>query len=1034
MSEQLLNAIIQLFALVAIQDGLTEKECKNIEEFLLEHLNEEAAEKNLKLFKDICQKHQSRVLMPAREDSDQDSFEFEKAETIRICKEINQDLSQSQKLVLILDIIKLVYADGEVSIKEMELVYHIGKAFRISQKAIDIIKAFIAMKSASDLSNDNALVIHNGFLSVNASCKQMVVDGFEGQIGILRIPTLEIYFFKYLGEVSITLNGAPVKNGTIGVLPTGSVIRAKKISPIYFSDIVARFIRNESHVNFSFEAENVTYEFKNGNLGLRNINIAEASGNLIGIMGASGSGKSTLLNVLNGNEKPTAGKVKINNVDIHSERDKVKGVIGYVPQDDLLIEDLTVFQNLYFAAKLCFSHYSKEQLKKLVLKTLASLGLSEIKDLRVGSPLDKTISGGQRKRLNIGLELLREPSILFVDEPTSGLSSRDSENIMDLLKELSLKGKLVFVVIHQPSSDIFLMFDKLIILDVGGYQIYYGNPMEAVVYFKNIINLVNRDQGACVECGNVNPEQIFDIIETKLINEYGRFTDQRKISPKQWYQYFLEHKQIQPVTQVNEKPTVALYLPNRVKQLFIFAARDIIAKVRNRQYLIINFLEAPVLAFILAFIVRYFPTSGLEKAYVFGKNINIPAYFFMSIIVALFMGLTVSAEEIIKDRKILKREAFLHLSHGSYLFSKLLILFSLSAFQTLSFVIVGNLILDIQEMHMANWLVLFSVSCFANVLGLNISSAFNSVITVYILIPLLLIPQIILSGVVVKFDKLNPWLTSEDKVPVVGEMMASRWAFEGLLVHQFKHNPFEEIFYDLDKAMAEADYKNIYYLPLLESKIEYCQQAIYKNMDDRQQAKFAADLDLVRKELNKELIFIGKDKFKKVDYLTSTGYSYALGKETLDFMRQLKVYYRNKFNKANYAKDRMVSLMSQENVLGQTYEELRNTFQNETVSDMVKNNKDAVRIVEQNGELIQKINPIYMSPSTDKGWWNFRTQLFLPEKHFAGLIFETLYFNVLVIWLMTIVLVIALFTGLLRWLIEIPATYTLFSRQKDKKI
>src|SRR5690606_15110553 len=115
------------------------------------------------------------------------------------------------------------------------------------------------------------------------------------------------------------------------------------------------------------------------------------------------------------------------------------------------------------------------------------------------------------KRLNIGLELLREPSVLYVDEPTSGLSSRDSENIMDLLKELSLKGKMVFVVIHQPSSDIFKMFDKLAIMDVGGYQIFYGNPVEAVVYFKRIIDTVDKEQGSCLECGNVNPEQIFNI-------------------------------------------------------------------------------------------------------------------------------------------------------------------------------------------------------------------------------------------------------------------------------------------------------------------------------------------------------------------------------------------------------------------------------------------------------------------------------------------------------------------------------------------
>src|ERR1022692_4397255 len=223
-------------------------------------------------------------------------------------------------------------------------------------------------------------------------------------------------------------------------------------------------------------------------------------------MGGSGAGKSTLLNLLNGNDIPSSGQVLINGMDLHKEKEALEGVVGYVPQDDLLIEELTVYQNLFYNTKLCFAGYSDEKIAQLVKKLLLDLGLEETSYLRVGNPLKKTISGGQRKRLNIALELIREPSVLFVDEPTSGLSSRDSENIMDLLKELSLKGKLVFVVIHQPSSDIYKMFDKLLILDLGGYPIYYGNPIEALIYFKNAVKHVNANDAQCEVCGTVNPE------------------------------------------------------------------------------------------------------------------------------------------------------------------------------------------------------------------------------------------------------------------------------------------------------------------------------------------------------------------------------------------------------------------------------------------------------------------------------------------------------------------------------------------------
>src|SRR5690606_21175422 len=172
------------------------------------------------------------------------------------------------------------------------------------------------------------------------------------------------------------------------------------------------------------------YTFPNGGTGLRNVEVAEGPGKLIGIMGASGAGKTTLLNVLAGLEKPSKGRILINGFDVHTEKEKIHGVIGYVSQDDLLVEELTVYQNLYFNAKLCFAGHTEEEIHKRVMDVLTNLGLDQRKDLRVGSALDKTISGGQRKRLNIALELIREPAILFLDEPTSGLSSRDSENVI----------------------------------------------------------------------------------------------------------------------------------------------------------------------------------------------------------------------------------------------------------------------------------------------------------------------------------------------------------------------------------------------------------------------------------------------------------------------------------------------------------------------------------------------------------------------------------------------------------------------------
>ena len=1008
MSEALLKAIIKLFAIVAKEDEVTQTERDQIEAFLNDNLNKKAVEGYLKQFDE----YSDSIIINK-------DLEQEQKNIKDLCTQINLELSQKQKIVIILELMSIILADGEISPREDELVKSIGSAFNVSPEEIRLIKKFVIGQTPAELEDEHILIIGKEPVSTsNLSC-YIIRPGISGFISIIHIDSSDSYFIKYLGDSDIYLNGVHFKKGKISVFAVGSTIRCDKISPVYFGDVIAQFMKTGDEPRITFEANNISYRFRNGKLGLRNINIKEESGKLIGLMGASGAGKSTLLNVLNSTDKPSEGTVLINGINIHTEKKKIEGVIGFVPQDDLLIEDLSVYENLYFAAKLCFTHLSKTELDNLVLKTLNNLGLMETRNLKVGSPLEKTISGGQRKRLNIGLELLREPSVLFVDEPTSGLSSRDSENIMDLLKELSLKGKLIFVVIHQPSSDIFKMFDKLIILDTGGYQIYYGNPVDSVVYFKSLINMINSEQGECHECGNVNPEQIFNIIETKVVNEYGNFTDERKVLPENWNQYFDENTQLPEIEPSHEYPPSSLNIPSRIKQTIIFATRDIKSKLSNKQYLLINLLEAPILAFVLAYIIKYHNTDNLTNVgYVFSKNINMPAYLFMSVIVALFMGLTVSAEEIIRDRKILKREEFLNLSRSSYLFSKISILFTLSAIQTFTFVLVGNFILEVNEMLFIYWLILFTTSCMANVLGLNISSAFNTAVTIYILIPILLIPQLILSGVVVKFDKLNPSLSNTGKVPIVGDVMASRWAFEAAMVAQFKDNPFESQFYFLDKRNAESDYKKIYYIPELESNLEYCYNNS-KSTDPKVVQNMENSFELLRNEIQHEMVDLNlnQEKFPQLDSLNIGTFSPTVYSKTLEFLSTLRRFYSRQQKEADEQRDKIMVSLTNTAEKREEFQQMKNEYLNESISEIVKNSNEAQRIIKADNRLYQKIYPIYMTPKPTH-MFDYRTEFYVPVKHFMGRYFDTVYFNIVVIWIMSVTLIITLYFDVFRKILD----------------
>lgn len=1007
MSEQLLKAILRLFAMVAKEDEVTRQEYDQIKGFLNDHLSNSAVAQYLEIFDQYV-----KALPPRTDD-----IQKELASIDAICSEISLQLTLKQKVVIIVELVRIIIADGKATERERQLVSAIGDSLRVPPEEITLINDFVTARNVPELDHAHTLVVSSAQDGGLKEAKHIFRKDLDGFIAVLHVSSSDMYFVRYQGSSDIYLNGVPIKSGSLQVLAIGSTLRWGHDDPIYYGDILNQFRSFGDHARTSFEANGISFAFKNGKLGLREVRLSEESGTLIALMGASGAGKSTLLHVLNGSEKPTAGQVLINGIDIHRSPQQIEGVIGFVPQDDLLIEDLTVYQNLYYAAKLCFSDKGEKEIDDLVIRVLTDLGLEETKDLKVGSPLRKTISGGQRKRLNIGLELLREPAVLFCDEPTSGLSSRDSENIIDLLKELSLKGKLVFAVIHQPSSDIYKMFDKLLILDSGGYQIYYGNPIDAVVYFKRAISLANSEQGECHECGNVNPEQVFNIIETKVINEYGHFTNERKISAEQWNDIFLKHHKLVSVPTEPEQPHSTLNIPSRLKQMHLFSLRDIQAKLHNKQYMIINLLEAPVLAFILAFIVRYYNSDDHSViGYSFGKNLNIPAYLFMSVIVALFMGLTVSAEEIIRDRKILKREAFLHLSRSSYIFSKISILFMLSAVQTLMFVLVGSYILEIKGMFFEHWVILFAASSFANMLGLNISSAFNSAVTIYILIPLLLIPQLILSGVVVKFDKLNPAIGNTATVPFVGDLMASRWAFEAAMVTQFKDNKFEQKFYLYDKVMANADFKKVYFIPEIETRLQYCLNNA-KSGDPEIKKKVADDLALIKNELSREFKLTGQDNLPLLEKSDPTTFDSKTYDEVMAFLEGLKSFYTHRYNGADKKKDEMVLALTDTPEKDKAFNKFKEAYQNEAIAELVKNLTEAHRIIEQDGKLIQKIYPIYKDPSPDHNV-DFDAQFYMPSKHFMNSNVDTLIFNLGVIWSMSFVLGLMLYFDVLRRAID----------------
>ncbi len=1013
MRESVLLALIHIFAIVSTVNpvGITSRGKKILRSYLRRYLNRELEEEYFALFENNLEFY-SNELKSVDKAELADETSLISFQITNICRQIKKGLFLEERMLVFLQLIEFAFEDGMISDQEKIIIDIVARTFSISKKEYNNASAFMIGRSFDEISPECILIIESDDPDQSDTdiyknydkWHHIRVKGFKGQLVVLHIESTGSLLLTYDGPLALYFKGRDIIACRAYLLDRGVNIKGQGIEPLYYSKIYKEFVSQKFPEKVVFEGHDIEYLFKNSDNGIHKMNFKVESGNLIGIMGGSGVGKTTMLNILHGKIKPASGNLYINGYDIHSDSEELKGLIGYVPQDDMLIEELTVYQNLYFNARLCFGNYTEDQLKSTVDKVLLDLDLYEIKDLQVGDLMNKKVSGGQRKRLNIGLELMREPVVLFIDEPTSGLSSFDSEKVMILLRNQALSGKLIFANIHQPSSDVLKMFDKLWILDKGGYMIYDSDPVEALVYFKTETSQANAAESECPNCGNIETDDILHIVEVKVINSEGLPGKERQVSPKVWYEKYRE--KMMPI--LNGQPPKLpvspsnFKVPDKTEQIRTFISRTIIRKIEDRQYMTINLLEAPLLAFILGYISKY----SENGVYLFSTNINYPVFLFMSVIVALFIGLTVSAEEIYRDRKILEREKFLNLSRLSYLLSKISFLFTLSAIQTLSFVIVANVFLEVRGMLLQQWLILFSTACFGNMLGLNISAGMRTAVSIYILIPLILVPQLLLGGAMIKFDDLHKTFSKKIYVPVIGDLMVTRWAYEALSVEQYKNNRYEKPFFDYDMKLSQLDWNTSFLIPVLKVKVKECQIA-GKNPD------YKIDTENNFKKLNyhlKELAKVtGLEPGEWIKNLNYSDFNEDIAENARKYLDSLNIKIKRMNRSESLKRDSVYELKSNQMEGGQLLR-LRETDYNERLTDFVLNRLTTSRIYEIDDRFIQKADPIFMVPGSKFG----RAHFYAPYKLLGNLKIDTMIFNIAMIWIMILIFFITLYYNILK--------------------
>jgi ABC-type multidrug transport system ATPase subunit len=572
-------------------------------------------------------------------------------------------------------------------------------------------------------------------------------------------------------KLSLTNSGIVVEdlNSTNGVYVNGNRISRQNVgveSDIQIGSFVIKLDQANNIGVFDtrsktrIDSVNITKDVKNRAGGgmirlLDSVSLSIQPNEFVGLLGPSGAGKSTLMDAMNGMRPASGGSILINNLDLYQHLDSLKQSIGYVPQDDIIHRELTVYRTLYYVAKLRLSRdVSTKEINQIIEEVLDVTGLTERREVPISQ-----LSGGQRKRVSIAVELITKPSVIFLDEPTSGLDPATEEKIMTLFRQIAESGRTVILTTHAMEN--VKLFDKLVVL-MRGKLVFYGAPDEALKHlgassFKDLY------------------DKLEEPIEQRLQQSGGNRQQVTEQVAEDWKQKFTQTPQYrnnvyEPLKELGKLQSSGVQKKNRlgifgaIRQFLTLSNRYTRVLLRDKFTLFILFAQAPIIAF-LTFLVM-------------GKDLPRDFVYFMISLIAVWFGTSVSAREIIRERAIYKRERMVNLGLIPYLFSKLFILGIIVGIQCFMvfvplkfFDLVGLMPMPGVFGGIPQFWVMLLTAGVGIALGLLVSALVKTSEMATSLVPLILIPQILFGGLIGVPQGISK---------VAGLAMPATWSFDTL--------------------------------------------------------------------------------------------------------------------------------------------------------------------------------------------------------------------------------------------------------------
>ncbi len=618
---------------------------------------------------------------------------------------------------------------------------------------------------------------------------------------------------------SVTVDDIPVRGNTS--LRDGDLIA---LSAVQFlrCRFSAGVLEEETNLIQSLTVRGLTRDFVRAGRVVDNIDFTLKRGEMACILGPSGSGKSTLLSMLAGHLEPSFGSIFYNRERLTTDSSNLRRHIAFIPREDILDEAMTVGEHVYQASVARRPRLGHVDRMRRVATVLNFVGIGHLADRHVGRAGERTISDGERTRLNLGLDLTGTSEVFLIDEPISGLSSGDAERVIETLENMS-HGRILICTLHRPAQVLLNRFKKVMVLDTHGQMAFWGSPQEMVSYFRNAAQEMRLHiPREAIAAGGA--DYVFEVLDAP----FRRMGNRQHEAPNIWQERFEKYSYAaksqeqadMPDESLRRIPKAHARSPMELARLFkLWFSRTLLARVRSRMGLYAMLLEGPVLAALIAGTLR----AASDTPYTFYKSLHVTEYLFLSLVLAMFFGLTDAACEILRDRPLLRRESNYKLFTGGYLAAKVLVLTGIAGLQCALYLLVGNAILGIHYMFWSHFIVMLLTAFVGMSLSLMVSAFVRSERTALNIVPLLLVPQILLAGALVRFEEMNEFSPrvpegiipaaidkrlsnlrhrvayqdeithdiSSKPVPLIAEFCPLRYAFEMLFVVQTTDNLWE---------------------------------------------------------------------------------------------------------------------------------------------------------------------------------------------------------------------------------------------------